>query len=200
MTKHEPAETRRRQIAEALLSSVAEHGIAGATLADVADRAGVSVGLVQRHFRTKDELLRFGIEHVEEQAVARVQALEITFPLRGFIQQLLECFLPLDQARAHEQRFWLTFLHRCYTDEAVAAIYREATTGMIVGLEEALAGAQRREELAADVDVDQVARSLVAFVDGLCMHHAADASLYPAESLPHLLSAQLDLVFTGGGR
>ena len=68
-------EQRRRQVAHALLRSVGRQGLARTTLADVADEAGVSVGLVQSYFRTKSQLLRFGVEYMYKQGEARLLAL-----------------------------------------------------------------------------------------------------------------------------
>ena len=48
---------RRRQIAEALATVFAERGFAQSTMVAVAERAGVSPGLIHHHFRDKDDLL-----------------------------------------------------------------------------------------------------------------------------------------------
>jgi AcrR family transcriptional regulator len=48
--------TARARIRDAALSQFAERGITGATIKSIADQAGVSPGLVQHHFGTKDNL------------------------------------------------------------------------------------------------------------------------------------------------
>ena len=50
-------ETRRAQVIEATIEVLAEQGYARTTLTDVARRAGISHGLVNFHFQTKDALL-----------------------------------------------------------------------------------------------------------------------------------------------
>lgn len=50
-------EKRRRELTGAFARVLAEHGYAGATIAAVADEAGVSPGLVHHHFKNKEELL-----------------------------------------------------------------------------------------------------------------------------------------------
>nr|WP_156003853.1 TetR/AcrR family transcriptional regulator [Streptomonospora sp. PA3] len=50
--------TARARIRDAALAQFAERGYAAATLRGVADAAGVSIGLVQHHFGTKDGLRR----------------------------------------------------------------------------------------------------------------------------------------------
>src|SRR5579875_1075406 len=48
----------RSRIREAALRLMAERGLAGTSIRDVAREAGVSPGLVQHHFRTKEGLKR----------------------------------------------------------------------------------------------------------------------------------------------
>lgn len=66
-----PAEdlTARARIRDAALEVFAERGAAGARLKDVAEAAGVSIGLVQHHFGTKEELRRACDQHVMETVV-----------------------------------------------------------------------------------------------------------------------------------
>lgn len=52
-----PKETRRRQLIDATINSLAKRGYSETTLADVADGAGLSRGIVNFHFQSKDELL-----------------------------------------------------------------------------------------------------------------------------------------------
>lgn len=48
---------RRQQLIEATIETIAERGYARTTLTDVANRAGLSHGLVNFHFETKEKLL-----------------------------------------------------------------------------------------------------------------------------------------------
>lgn len=50
-------EARRKQLIDATVTSIAKHGISGTTLATVTKLAGLSVGLANFHFKSKDALL-----------------------------------------------------------------------------------------------------------------------------------------------
>jgi AcrR family transcriptional regulator len=50
-------EFRRQQLIDATIDCLAEHGYSAATLADISDRAGLSRGIVNFHFESKDNLL-----------------------------------------------------------------------------------------------------------------------------------------------
>ncbi|MEM6933119.1 MAG: TetR family transcriptional regulator C-terminal domain-containing protein [Pseudomonadota bacterium] len=52
-----PKEERKTQLIEATLDSIALKGLTAVTLADVADRAGLSRGIVNFHFESKEKLL-----------------------------------------------------------------------------------------------------------------------------------------------
>ncbi len=52
-----PKEARRGQLMDATLATLARKGLAATTLADVAEAAGLSRGIVNFHFDSKDKLL-----------------------------------------------------------------------------------------------------------------------------------------------
>jgi TetR/AcrR family transcriptional repressor of bet genes len=53
---------RRQQLIDATMKCIARRGIGGTTLADVAKEAGLSQGIVNLHFESKDNLLRETLE------------------------------------------------------------------------------------------------------------------------------------------
>src|SRR5262245_26310324 len=50
-------EARQKQLIEATISSIGRHGYAGTTLNHVAGAAGLSPGIVNFYFKSKDQLL-----------------------------------------------------------------------------------------------------------------------------------------------
>lgn len=61
-----PRQTRRMQLIEATIDVLAEKGFSSLTISDVAKRAGLSHGIVNFHFTSKDELLRETIVEMEQ--------------------------------------------------------------------------------------------------------------------------------------
>ena len=55
---------RRRQLIDCAIACLAEAGYTGASLANVAQRAGVSKGVVLYHFRSKDALVETTVEEI----------------------------------------------------------------------------------------------------------------------------------------
>ncbi|MEM7670570.1 MAG: TetR family transcriptional regulator C-terminal domain-containing protein [Pseudomonadota bacterium] len=60
-------ETRRTQLIEATLDAIAEKGLTAVTLADVADTAGLSRGIVNFHFVSKEKLLYATLTHLSDE-------------------------------------------------------------------------------------------------------------------------------------
>lgn len=54
---------RRRDLVEAAFQTFLEHGIGGATVARIGEQAGMSHGIVNYYFKSKDELLSAVIRH-----------------------------------------------------------------------------------------------------------------------------------------
>jgi TetR/AcrR family transcriptional repressor of bet genes len=57
MSKRPNTEQRRTEIVNALLTVIAEHGYAKATIQLIAQKAGLTPGLIHYHFKTKAEIL-----------------------------------------------------------------------------------------------------------------------------------------------
>lgn len=60
-------EARRQQLIEATIETIAVRGYARTTLGDVARQAGISHGLVNFHFETKEKLLTETLHHLAEE-------------------------------------------------------------------------------------------------------------------------------------
>ncbi|MEM7221986.1 MAG: TetR family transcriptional regulator C-terminal domain-containing protein [Pseudomonadota bacterium] len=58
---------RRQQLIDATIDSIARRGLAGTTLADVADGAGLSRGIVNFHFQSKTALLEDTLRYLAEE-------------------------------------------------------------------------------------------------------------------------------------
>ena len=69
--RDELEESRRRQLIEVTLDSLAEVGYVGSTLAQIASRADVSPGLVAHYFRDKDGLLAASFRTLARRVRAR---------------------------------------------------------------------------------------------------------------------------------
>ena len=62
-----PREVRRDQLINATMRSIAKHGLSGTTMAQVTKEAGLSLGIANLHFESKDKLLVETLRHVTDE-------------------------------------------------------------------------------------------------------------------------------------
>ncbi|MBT3072420.1 TetR/AcrR family transcriptional regulator [Streptomyces sp. COG21] len=101
---------RRELLADALMRLAATQGLEGVSLRHVAAEAGVSTGMVQHYFRTKDEMMTFAFGMVEDRIRARCEAADTPAAPRELVRALLLQILPLDDTRRLEGHVGLAFL------------------------------------------------------------------------------------------
>lgn len=65
--RQQAREQRRRQLIDATISCIARKGLGSMTLSDVAREAGLSQGIVNLHFTSKDNLLAETLRHLAEE-------------------------------------------------------------------------------------------------------------------------------------
>src|SRR6187402_566373 len=67
-------EVRQLQLIEATIDSLAKRGYSETTMADVADGAGLSRGIVNFHFESKEKLLVATLQHMADEYSAHWRA------------------------------------------------------------------------------------------------------------------------------
>ncbi|MGW3963971.1 TetR/AcrR family transcriptional regulator [Amycolatopsis sp. NPDC005003] len=176
MPKQVDYEGRRRRIAEAVCLLADEHGPEGVTMRDVAARAQVSLGAVQRCFRSKEEMLLFAVDYVGERIVERVRARLARSPAQSAATALghtvTEIALLGEEHRA-EARIWLAFVAQAAVSEPLAGPLRTsyaALQDLLARLVTEAGESVSANESAAPPDPQREARTLLALADGLTSH------------------------------
>ncbi|WP_228001022.1 TetR/AcrR family transcriptional regulator [Nocardia australiensis] len=163
-------DSRRRLVAEAVCRLVGREGIEAATLREVAAEAGVSMGAVQRCFQTRQQMLIFAQEHVNqriaERAKARIAASLDPESVVTMVEEILTALLVCDEDLV-EARVWIAFTAQAAVDPTVAAAQREHYRGLTEGLRSLVTLGQQNGQIAASVDADRIADELIAITDGL---------------------------------
>ncbi|MFK0297334.1 TetR/AcrR family transcriptional regulator [Streptomyces sp. NPDC090442] len=72
--QQERSRATRLRLLEAAVACLAERGWTGSTVSVVAERAGVSRGAAQHHFRTREDLFTAAVEHVAEKRQSALKA------------------------------------------------------------------------------------------------------------------------------
>lgn len=197
MPKRVDRRERRTLIADALMRVAAQRGLEAVSLRHVAAEAGVSSGMVQHYFRTRDEMMTFALsvvrEHHEARIGAAVAALGESPAPRTVLRTMLVELLPLDPAREADGRVALAFLaYTAVRPEVAAGLHTE--TAQLLGFIADLIRAGRAAWPADhQLDPDRAAVALLAAVEGLGVYLLGGH--YPAETALAALDTQLDLLF-----
>ncbi|HEY9411507.1 MAG TPA: TetR/AcrR family transcriptional regulator [Jiangellaceae bacterium] len=176
MPKQVDYESRRRQIAEAVCLLADEHGPEGVTVRDVAARAQVSLGAVQRCFRSKEEMLLFAVDYVGERIIQRVRDRLARSPAQSAATALAHVATEIALLRREhraEARIWLAFVAQAVVSEPLAGPMRTSYAALHDLLTRVITEAAESvpaNDGAAPPDPQHEARTLLALADGLTNH------------------------------
>ena len=173
----------RERICEAALDGFAENGVEATSIRDVAAVAGVSPGLVQHHFATKDELR----DAVNQYVVERAAETFAEWPVKDSATEILRELgdRVTDWAREHPEA--LLYVARLSADEDPAALkifdaFLEIASGQWKRLAE-------KGVLRADVDIHWAALQTIVLILGSALFEGAISRHLPA---PWRTPQQLD--------
>ena len=158
---------RRRELADAACTVIARNGLAGTTLAHVADESGWSIGSIRHYFPTKDELVASALWRVGERVDERIRRGTAGGMTLGDLRLAATELLPLDATRREEALVHLAFL----AEVAVTQELGDAAEGASQRLQEPLAARVahlvQAGELPARLDPEHEAARLRVLLDGL---------------------------------
>lgn len=203
-------DARRRLIASALLRVAADRGIGAVSLRHVAAEAGVTSGMVQHYFSTKDEMMIFALKVVSENVTARMaaEAEQIASvpeesepeeqgtnatPAGALVRRLLVQLLPFDEQRRIEGQVAMAFQAYAATNDSIAATLRANTTQLRVHLADLIRAAQANGHISADLEPLPTATALLALVEGLGLH-VVGGHYDSAEALA-VFDSHLEMIF-----
>ncbi|NUS72991.1 MAG: TetR family transcriptional regulator [Corynebacteriales bacterium] len=173
MPKQVDHTSRRLHIARAVCHLADERGLEGVTLRDVAAKAQVSMGAVQRCFRTKEEMLVFALEYVGELIMERIQTRLVRSPAQSAGTALghaaTEISLLRKEHRA-EARVWLAFVAQAVVSKALAKTLKANYAALQEAFTRLISEADEDTHRAVPLDPRREARTLLALADGLTTH------------------------------
>src|SRR5580692_10667700 len=160
-------ESRRSQLIDVTIDSLAEVGFVGTTLAQIAGRAGVSPGLVAHYFGDKDGLLdaafRSLARRVGDQVRGRLRS--IATP-RARIQAIIDANLAPEEFDRRTGTAWLAFWGQVLQVPSlrrVQSVYQRRTLTNLKSSLKKLVPADQAQNLAA---------MIAAMIDGVWLRAA----------------------------
>jgi AcrR family transcriptional regulator len=167
MPKEVDHPARRRELADAACRVIARNGLAGTTLADVAEESGWSIGSIRHYFPTKDDLVASALWRVGERLDERIRERTAGGMTMNELRIAATELLPLDTARRDEALVHLAFMAQAAVVPALADASESAAQRLQEPLAARIAQAVKGGELPEHVDPEHEAARLRVLLDGL---------------------------------
>jgi TetR/AcrR family transcriptional regulator, fatty acid metabolism regulator protein len=189
---------RRAQIVAAAIDTIAEAGYAGASFARIAERLGISRGLISYHFAGKDDLIKQVVHQAAEQAKAYIRPrilAESTGPamLRAYIESNLTFM-------GEHRNNVIAMVEIARSPEGRRIFYGDTDVVDAVGaLEHVLAGFQAAGQFRPDFDPHVMAIAIRAAIEAASPRLALDPE-FDIDNYANEIATVFDLATRVQGR
>ena len=190
------ADERRQDLIAAGITCLGKGGMAAFTIDQICREAGISRGLINHHFHSKDELLAAIYRDMTEHLVN----LDVTAGGERVLVQVIETNFDESTFNRSNLRAWLAIWGQVSSNPALSAIHNERYSTYHAGIRRAL-----REQIGSQgrvLDVDSLARQLIALIDGLWLEyclHSEGFSLAEARRDCYRFLAAFDIILDTTG-
>jgi AcrR family transcriptional regulator len=188
---------RRRELADAACRVIAHHGLAGTTLALVAEESGWSIGSMRHYFADKDELIASALWRVGERVDDRIRRHTAGGMTMNDLRTAATELLPLDAGRREEALVHLAFLAQAAVTPELAGAAEGAAQRLQEPLAARIAYAVQAGELPSQVDAGHEAARLRVLLDGLRLQLITTPRQTPAEWAVRVLDDHLHALAAG---
>jgi AcrR family transcriptional regulator len=197
----EAPQTRQLAIIEATMRCIAAHGYADTTIDRICKEAGISRGLINHHFSTKEELMVKTYNRLAETLLenTRLSVRTLKDDPAAFLKALIcASFRPEVFDEAH-LAVWLGFWSVAPTTPLIAETHRALYAGYRRGLGRAFERLQKA--LGEPEDGELAAISITAIIDGFWLERVLDPAAFSRKDAMRgaLLAAERFLGPRGAG-
>ncbi|MBN34507.1 MAG: transcriptional regulator [Rhodospirillaceae bacterium] len=184
-------DVRREQVAEATWRVIGRDGLDGATLREIAREAGFSTGVIQHYFLDRDDLLAFAAGQIAERAGQGIaQAQSELAPGLVRLRAMMLILVPRDLESARVSAL-LSFWARSAIDPVHNAIHNQAYDALRRTVRIEVVAAQEAGQIDDRRDPADIADSLIAFGDGLCVRSTLEPTAFPEDRREQLIEGML---------
>lgn len=191
---HRASEAERRDdLIAATLDCIAEVGIQGATVRQIAERAGVTGGLIRHYFTTKDQMLQAAYRQlmsgITQTTKAAAEGVDARARLRHFI--VANVTPPVTDSRTLS--IWAAFISHIPLDQAFAAIHRESYLAFLAELEALLtAFFAERNRIVDKMQCRAYAIALNGLIDGLWLEGTLAPDMFKDQEIAEMAISSVE--------
>lgn len=181
-----PAKDRHQEILDAAARVITERGLADTRIADVAEAAGVSPGLILYYFESKDRLLAEALTYANDQFYLKMsrdirRVASAKEQLRLLIDLSVPGYLP-EYGKLDEWALWIEVWVRALRDPQMARDREVLDQRWRRSIADIIRAGQSSGEFP-DGDADDLALRLGCLIDGLAIQVMMNDSQVTAERM-----------------
>jgi len=189
-------EYRRQQLINATIKCISKKGLGSTTLADVAGEAGLSQGIVNLHFNSKDNLLyetlRFLAEEYDNEFMSAIES--VPDDAAAKLLALMQMDIKPSICDRNKLAVWFAFwgeVQSVPTYQKICAAYDDKHDAILLDL----AGTIIREGNYADIDAQTATDALSSLTDGLWLSCLVNPKTFNRSTALNAVLSYLQAVF-----
>ncbi|WJY26102.1 MULTISPECIES: TetR/AcrR family transcriptional regulator [Sporosarcina] len=185
-------EARKQLIAEAMWRVILDKGMEGATVRNIAEEAGLSLGALRHYFKTQDDLLVYAMTLVQERATARIEKVAAQeLPPKEMVLAVLYEIVPHSPETRAEMEVWFAF--------TVYVNHRKddlpiPDDGVLAGVRKALAYLEATGLLPETIDMELESERLYGLIDGIAIHALLEPDRLDADRIRRTLRYHIESI------
>lgn len=184
-------EKQRQAVAEAALRVIRRSGLDYATVRNIAEEAGLSVGSMRHYFSTQAELFAFCMNLFVKRVEERIAGMPFNGPVLQDLVKLLLQFMPLDEDRKTEMEVWLSFNAKGLSYPELKTLSNEMHDGLFQASVFTVKTLVEHGLALPGLDAELEAEKLYAIMDGLSIHHVLHPGRMTNERLEEIIRLHL---------
>ena len=185
-------EERRKLIAEATWRVILDKGMEGATVRNIAEEAGLSLGALRYYFQNQDDLLIYAMRLVKERATVRIQEiLKRNLSPKEMVLATLFEVVPINEETRVEMDVWFAFVaHMKHRKDAFEVL----DDGLYEAFENILHYMNTVGILRPNLDMALEVERLYALIDGIAIHALLDPTRVNRDRVIHVIKYHIDSI------
>jgi len=184
-TRQKQSKDRHQEILEAAARVITDRGLGETRISDIAERCGVSPGLILYYFESKDRLLVEALTYANDKYyLAQARDLRRLGTARERFERLVDLSVPgllPDFERLEEWALWIEIWVRALRDPALAKEAEVLDRRWRQSIADIVRSGRETGEFPEGADADEIGTQLGSLIDGMAIQVLMnDSQLDPA--------------------
>ncbi|MBB4827063.1 AcrR family transcriptional regulator [Sporosarcina luteola] len=169
-----------------------DKGMEGATVRNIAEEAGLSLGALRHYFSTQDDLLVYAMTLVTERATDRIEAVvKRNLPPKEMVLAVLYEIVPLNEEKRAEMQVWFAFVAHVSHRKNELPIPDD---GIWKGVQKLIYYLNQISLLKPELDLELETERLYSLIDGIAIHALLEPERLDAERVRKTIHYHIDLI------